>query len=143
MARIADKNKLLSSQAAISADTTETTLGNAGWFDMRGAEDLRIAFQSTVNTGFVSTTNYFVGEVWGKHTDDGTAFLVAATAELVVNVAQILGDEGDGGDGEVVWPRYLQIRWNETGTISSFTATAYAYFNRKKVGSQVTNGPLS
>ena len=141
MATIAGKYKLLSSQAAISADTTETTLGDSGWFDMRGVEDLRVAFQSTLNTGFSTGSAFFTGEIWGKHTDGGTAFLVGTTAELVVNVAQVLGNDSGGGD--IVWPRYLQIRWNETGTMTSFTGTAYAYFNRPKLGAQINHGSVS
>jgi hypothetical protein len=141
MARSALKSVLVSSQASISADTPETTLGIDGYFDTRGMEDMQFSFQSTLNTGFSTGVNYFVAEVWGKDSRDGTAYLIETTAELVVDVAQILPAQASAAGA--IYPRYVQIRWNETGTISAFTATARLRYNRPQAGKQVSHGAVS
>jgi len=141
MTTFAAKSKLLSSVAAISADTTETTLGDSGFFDMRGMEDAKFDFLCTLNTGFSTGSAYFVGEVWGKDTPGGTARLVAVTAEFVVDVAQQIPSEANAPGA--VYPRYCQIRWNETGAISSFTATARVRYNRPKIGPSVNHANVT
>lgn len=136
------KSKLVSSVEAITADTTETTLGDDGFFDTRGMEDMQFSFLATTNANFSTGTNFFVGEVWGKDSKDGTAYLIAQTSELVANVAQVLPSAANS-EGQV-WPRYIQIRWNETGTITDFDATCRLRYNRHRgAGPQVDHGAVS
>lgn len=135
MTAVTLKNKLLDSVASISATETDGTV-----FDLRGAEDVSFTVLATLNTGFSTGTNYFKCSILGCNTRDGTFVPLNGleTAELVVDVAQQIPSASNAPG--VVLPRFIKVKWTETGTISAFTATCRMLFNRTKKGPSVAHG---
>lgn len=117
------KSKIISTVTTISADTVDCDEA-AGYFEIpRGAENVKFTFLATLNTGYSAGSAFFKGYIVGAHSPGDTFTRVAGcvTGELVVDVAQQVPTAADAPG--VVLPRFVKVEWDETGTMTSFTAT--------------------
>lgn len=128
-AAVTTKNHVISTVTGISATTVDCD-DTAGYYELpRGATDVTVTYLATLNTGYSAGTVYFKGHLVGADDPSGTFTRIAgfSSAELVVDVAQEL-PAADDAEGVTV-PRFLKIEWAETGSMSSFTATARIRYN--------------
>lgn len=127
---VQSRSKVISTVTGISA-TTDDCDEAAGYYEIpRGAENISFTFLSTLNTGFSTGSVFFTGAIIGTDDPSGTfAALQSAltTAELVVDVAQTLPTAANAPG--VVLPRFIKVRWTETGSMISFTATCTIRYN--------------
>ena len=127
---VQQKSKVISTVTAISA-TTDDCDEAAGYYEIpRGAENISFTFLATLNTGFSTGSVFMTGQIIGTDDPSGTfgGLPVAfTTAELVVDVAQTVPSAANAPGG--VLPRFIKVRWTETGSMSSFTATCTIRYN--------------
>lgn len=123
------RSKLLDTVTTISASEDDGTA-----VDLRGMKNVSFHVLATLNTGFVSTTNFFVCTILGSNTETGTYVPIAGltTAELVVDVGQHIPSASNAPG--VILPRWIKVRWTETGTMTSFTATCRMYYDMDETG---------
>lgn len=121
--RVVTKSKVISTVSAISADTTDCD-ESAGYFEIpRGAENIKVTYLVTAQTGYSAGNNYFKAYLVGAHDPSQTFKRQAGfgSGELVTDVAQQLPASSDA-QGQVA--RFVKVEWDETGSITGFTATA-------------------
>lgn len=126
---VSPKTYTLSTVAAIDADTDDADAA-AGYFELpRGAENVYFDVLSTLNTGFSTGTNFFVCQILGTDDPTGTFEPIAGcvTAELVVDVGQQIPSAANAPG--VRLPRFLKARWDETGTMTSFSGRVKIHFD--------------
>lgn len=136
MAKVAIKSKLLDTADSLTADTTRTTV-----FDLRGCEDIKFHAYVTTTTG-VDANNYFKCVIQGCETRNGTFRDVLSSDKLAVG-NNIFPTAADDEEGETVLPRFILVKWDETGTITDFDATVRMIYNRPRRGKQVDHGAIS
>lgn len=133
MTKVVQKYKVLDSVTGISATETDSTV-----YDVRGCEDVVFDFLCTLNTGFSTGTVFFKGKILGCDTRDGTFREILTTAELVVDTPQQIPSAANAPG--TVLPRFIKVKWEETGSMTSFTATCTMRYNRPKRGKGVSHG---
>jgi hypothetical protein len=137
MTTVAQKSKLLDTVTGISATETDSTV-----YDLRGMEGVRFQFLSSLNTGFSSGSVFFKGSILGCATKNGTFVPTGIeSAELVVDVPQYEPAEADA-EGTIL-PRFVKVKWTETGSMTSFTGTCRVFYSRPRRGKSVDHGAVS
>lgn len=119
------KSAAVSSVSSISADTTDPS---TPYEIPRGAQDVSFAFEVSLNTGYSAGSNYFKGYILGCDTPDGTFVRLPglATGELTTSGEVIPTAANAQG---MTLPRFIKVEWDETGTISAFTAVCRIRYN--------------
>lgn len=125
------RSKLLDTVTTISATETDSTI-----YDTRGWTDVQFDFAVSAVTGG-DGSNYFTGEILGCDTETGTFVPVPGLATGKLNSTTQASDYSVPASSvttPVVLPRFIKVRWTETGTITGFTATCRARYNRSPDG---------
>lgn len=120
---VAPRSTVISTVTGISADTDDADAA-AGYYEVpRGAERISFDVLATLNTGFSSGSAFFKCQILGANDPSETFVPIVGlvTAELVVDVGQRIPAAADAAG--VTLPRFLKVRWDETGAMTSFTAT--------------------
>ena len=123
------RSKVISTVTGISATTTDCD-ETAGYYEIpRGADNISFRFLATLNTGFSTGSVFFTGTIVGCDTPDGTYTPIPGltTLELVVDVGQTFPSASDAPG--VTLPRFIKVKWTETGSMTSFTATCTIRYN--------------
>lgn len=129
---LVQKSHVISTVSAISAttfDADDNGGGTTGYFEVpRGANRIGFVFLSTLNTGFSTGSVYMTGQIWGCDTPNGTYYPIPSTitAELVVDVPQYLPTAANAVG--ITLPRFIKVKWVETGSMSSFTASCTMFW---------------
>lgn len=119
--RVVPKSKVISTVTGISADVTETDEA-AGYYEIpRGAENISFQFEVDTNTGFSADTNYFKGYIVGADDPAGTYVRIPGLATGQLTVAGEIVPTAANAPG-ITLPRFIKVEWDETGTMTSFTA---------------------
>lgn len=123
------RSRLLDTVTGISATETDSTA-----VDTRGMRSINFVFLSTLNTGYSAGTVYFKGSIVGSPTQYGTYTPVPGleTAELVVDVGQTVPSAANAPG--VILPRWIKVKWTETGSMSSFTGTCRMFYEMDPTG---------
>jgi len=119
------KSAAISTVTTISADTTDPS---TPYEVPRGAQDVSFAFEVSLNTGYVADTNYFKGYILGCDTPDGTFVRIPGLATGQLTTAGEVIPTAANAQG-LTLPRFLKVEWDETGTMTSFTAVCRIRFN--------------
>ena len=140
MTVVASKTKLISNQTALAADTSETTLGDAGTFDARGWVNPTFSYYCSAITGGVADTNYFQLVILGAGTKTDTKVPInGLSSGQIIAVGGGTIPTAANAPG-VVLPRYIQVKWDETGTVTGFAAKAWVHYTRPVIGPGVDHG---
>ncbi len=123
------RSAVISTVTTIAATTIDADAA-AGYYEIpRGAENISFTFLSTLNTGFSTGSVFFTGQIVGSDDPSGTFTPIEATltAELVVDVGQTLPTAANAPG--LVLPRFIKVKWTETGSMTSFTGTCTIRYN--------------
>lgn len=130
----ARKSKQLDSVSGISATETDGTV-----WDTRGWRDVSFRVDVTAQTGGTADTNYFTCAILGCDTEGGTFTPIA-----MLSTGQLLAVGGeqmpDAASEFPILPRFIKVRWTETGTMTGFSATCTADFTQDAPGVEHSPG---
>lgn len=120
-----EKSAAISTVTTISADTTDPSTP----YELpRGAQDVSFAFEVSLNTGYSAGSAYFKGYILGCDTPDGTFVRIPGLATGELTVAGEVIPTAANAQGMTL-PRFLKVEWDETGSMTSFTAVCRVRYN--------------
>ena len=85
-------------------------------------------FDVALNTGFSAGSVYFKGYILGCDRPDGTFVRIPGLATGELTVAGEIIPSASNGPG-VRLPRFLKVEFDETGSMTAFTATVTMRYN--------------